>query len=232
MEDRFVFPMMSRPNIRRYGLNGVTYILLPHENRKGVHNAVPESTMKVDYTDTYAWLLKWRKILEDTKARNSKFYRKGIDPFYERDNVGPYTFAPFKVAWIEQNTQMIACVVSTAPAGPLAGKLVIPELQSLYFAPIETEIEAHYLCAIWNSRTGDGPDRGLHPVASTGDRCSRLRPHSKVRLNDPVHRELSTQSKRAHAAVGKGSKYGGRAEGNRPIGELLVFTQGPSLAVI
>ena len=127
VEDRFVFPMISGRNIRRYGLNGVTYILLPHENRKGVHNAVPESTMKVDYTDTYAWLLKWRKILEDTKARNSKFYRKGIDPFYERDNVGPYTFAPFKVAWIEQNTQMIACVVSTAPAGPLAGKLVIPD---------------------------------------------------------------------------------------------------------
>ena len=108
VESEFVFPMISGRNIGRYALDGWTYILLPHQNRKGVHNAVPESEMKVRYTDTYKWLAKWRTVLEETRKRNSKFYREGQDPFYERDNVGPYTFSPYKVVWKEQDAQMIS----------------------------------------------------------------------------------------------------------------------------
>lgn len=203
VDREFVFPMISGRNIVRYGLSGCSYILLPHENRKGVHNAVPEAVMKVRYTDTYRWLLKWHDILEQTRARNSKFFRPGSDPFYERDNVGPYTFSPFKVAWKEQHKQMIACVVTTAPSGPLAGKVIVPDSKVL-FVPVDTEDEAHYLCAVLNCRSATDLIEGYTLSLQRGiDVLEHVRiPRFDAR--DAVHKGLACQSLRAHKAMEKG----------------------------
>ena len=125
--------------------------MLPHKNRKGPHNGVPESEMKVNWTDTFQWLTKWKKILLKTRKRNRKYYEESNDPLYILDNVGSYTFSPYKVVWREQNREMVACVVSKKKSKPLSGKLIIPDLKVL-FCPFEKEDEAHYLCAILNSK--------------------------------------------------------------------------------
>jgi SAM-dependent methyltransferase len=206
VESRFVYPMISGRNIRRYGLDSCSYILLAHENRKGVHNGVPESVLKVEYTETYRWLAKWRKILEETRARNSKFYRPSVDPFYERDNVGPYTFATFKVAWKEQNRQMIASVVSTAPTGPLAGKMIVPDSKVL-FAPVESSDEAHYLCAVLNSHPAT---ELIEAYTLSLQRGVDILDYVRIPKFDPahaVHRKLSQQSRSAHMRVARGADY-------------------------
>ena len=60
-------------------------------------------------------------------------------------NVGPYTIAPWKVVWRQQASWMTAAV-----QGPLDGRAVIPN-HKLTLVPVETELEAHFLCAVLNS---------------------------------------------------------------------------------
>lgn len=151
IEDTFVYPLISGRNIAKYGLVSCTYVLMPHENKKGVHNALPESELKVKYTATWEWLNYFRKVLIETRERNSKFYDSKLDPFYFLDNVGTYTFSPWKVVWREQNKRMVSCVISTKSDEPFKGKLIIPDSKVL-FCPLEDEQEAQYLCAVLNSK--------------------------------------------------------------------------------
>lgn len=151
VEDKFVFPLVSGRNIDRYGINSYTYVLMPHENIKGCHNAIPEDELKIKYTATYEWLSYFKKVLLATRKRNSKFFEEKRDPFYFLDNVGSYTFSPWKVAWREQNKRMITCVISTKQENTLKGKLIIPDSKVL-FCPLENKDEAYYLCGVLNSK--------------------------------------------------------------------------------
>jgi len=107
--------------------------------------------MKVKYTKTYEWLAHWTDVLIETRKRNSKFYDPKYDPFYVLDNVGLYTFMPFKVAWREQNKRMLSCVISKKDKGLLSGKMIIPD-SKVIFCAVDNEDEAHFLCAILNSK--------------------------------------------------------------------------------
>lgn len=151
IEDTFVFPLISGRDIMKYGLTGCSYVIMPHKNKKGVHNAVPEDELKVKYTATYEWLSYFKQVLLETRKRNGKFFNDQLDPFYSLDNVGTYTFSTWKVVWREQNRQMVACVISAKPDEPLKGKLIIPDSKVL-FCPLEDPKEAYYLCAFLNSK--------------------------------------------------------------------------------
>ena len=197
IEDDFVYSLVSGRNLDRWGVNSYAYILLPHINAKGPHNAVPESDLKVKYTKTYEWLLHWKNILLETRKRNGKFYDPKYDPFYCLDNVGVYTFSPFKVAWREQNKRMIACVISTKSIAPLAGKLVIPDSKVL-FCPMENEDEAHYLCALLNSKPVTDIIEGYTLELQRGTDILRNIKIGKFDPKDSICKELSTLSKIAH----------------------------------
>ena len=92
-------------------------------------------------------MIKEEKIEEIT----TKFFDKDQFPFYRLDNVGDYTFKPYKVLWREQSRVMTAAVVSTITDKYLGKKLVVTDSKVLYVS-FDTENEAHYLCSILNSR--------------------------------------------------------------------------------
>lgn len=200
IEDEFIFPMISGRNIERYGIIDYCYILLPHRSIKGVHNAVPEEELKVKFTATYEWLSYFKKVLRETRLRNSKFFDSDRDPFYFLDNVGVYTFAPYKVAWREQNKKMVACVMSSKLEDPLKGKLIIPDSKVL-FCPLDDKNEAHYLCAILNSKPITSLiesytlelQRGIDILDNI--KIPKFNPASKL------HRLLASLSERAHDLV-------------------------------
>ncbi|MCL4389206.1 N-6 DNA methylase [Candidatus Marsarchaeota archaeon] len=199
IEADFVYPLISGRNIDRYGLNSYTYVLLPHENKKGTHNAISEDTLKVKYTATYEWLSYFKKILFETRKRNGKFFDEKIDPFYALDNVGTYTFAPFKVVWKEQDKQMIACVISTKASEPLKKKLIIPDSKVL-FCPLESEDEAHYLCAVLNSKPVTDLIEGYTLELQRGTDILENVKVPKFNDKDILHKQLSELSKEAHIA--------------------------------
>ena len=197
IEDTFVYPLISGRDIARYGLVGCSYILLPHEEKKGVHNALAESELKVKYTATWEWLNYFKNVLIETRERNSKFYNSKLDPFYFLDNVGTYTFDPWKVVWREQNKQMVSCVVSTKKDEPLKGKLIIPDSKVL-FCPLKDEGEAHYLCAILNSKIATDIIEGYTLELQRGIDILDFIRIPKFDSTCELHLKLESLSKKAH----------------------------------
>jgi hypothetical protein len=202
VEDSFVFPCISGRNMNRYGTNSCSYILLPHTNKHGPHNAVPEEELKLKFTATYEWLDYFRDVLLETRIRNGKFFDESIDPFYALDNVGTYTFSPFKVVWREQNKRMVACVVSSKNDSPCKGKLIIPDSKVL-FCSVDTEAEAHYMCAILNSEPISKIIEGYTIETQRGTDILENIKIPKYDLNNGLHKELSDLSIKAHLAYKK-----------------------------
>ncbi len=199
VEDKFIFPLISGRDIARWGLVSNTYVIMPHEEKKGVHNAISESELKVKYTATYEWLSYFKGILLETRKRNSKFFNEKIDPFYFLDNVGTYTFAPWKVVWREQNKQMVSCVISTNPHELFKGKLIIPDSKVL-FCPLDSEKEAYYLSAILNSKIVTDLIEGYTLELQRG---IDILENVKIPKFDPknrLHLMLSLLSRKAHEA--------------------------------
>jgi len=196
VEDEFIFPLISGRNIDRYGLNSTTYIIMPHENKKGVQNEIAEDILRVNYTATYEWLSYFKKVLKETRKRNSKFYTDER-PFYFLDNVGTYTFAPYKVVWKEQGKNMTACVVSTKHDGVLKGKQVIPDSKVLFCA-LDDKEESHYLCAILNSKPITDLIEGYTINLQRGTDILENVKIPKYDSKDKLHASLSSLSERAH----------------------------------
>jgi len=202
VEDDFVFPLISGRDIARWGLVSYTYVLMPHEEKKGVHNAISESELKVKYTATYEWLSYFKTVLLETRKRNSKFFNEKIDPFYFLDNVGTYTFCPWKVVWREQNKQMVSCVISTKPDEPMKGKLIIPDSKVL-FCPLDDKKEAHYLSAVLNSKIVTDLIEGYTLELQRG---IDILENIKIPKFDPkskLHLLLASLSEKAHEAFTK-----------------------------
>jgi hypothetical protein len=199
IEDKYVYPLISGRNIDKYGLNSFTYILMPHEKKKGVHNAIPEDYLKIHYTATWKWLEYFKDILFETRKRNSKFFDEKKDPYYFLDNVGTYTFSPWKVVWREQNREMDSCVISVKNTAPFKGKLIIPDSKVL-FCPLDNEEEAYYLCAILNSKPITDLIEGYTIELQRGIDILEHVKIPKFDINNTLHKLLSDLSKQAHQA--------------------------------
>lgn len=206
VDDTFIFPMISGRNIRQFGLKDYAYLLMPHHKKKGVHNAIPEHELKVNYTLTYKWLSVFKDVLLETRERNSKFYDPEKDPFYFLDNVGEYTFAPWKVVWKEQNKRMTSCVISSKPDEPLSGKLIIPDSKVL-FCPLENENEAHYLCAVLSSRVVTDIIEGYTIELQRGIDILQNIAIPKFEYTDATHKQLSELSQLAHELVAEDKDF-------------------------
>ena len=96
----------------------------------------------------------WRRSMRKTYeklAESGKIPLHDI-PYYAVDNVGDYTFSPYKVVWAEISKTLQAAVVSSADMPFNLGKKVIVPEHKIYFTPFDSENEAHYLCALLNSK--------------------------------------------------------------------------------
>lgn len=153
IEKQFVYPMVGGRNIDKWGINSYLFMVVPHASSgKGIYRGVDVKELKTKYNKTYNWLFHFKDLLLETRIRSGKFFDKDQFPFYRLDNVGEYTFKPYKVLWREQSRVMTAAVVSSITDKHLGEKTVVTDSKVLYVS-FDTEIEAHYMCAILNSRT-------------------------------------------------------------------------------
>ncbi len=203
VEDSFIYPQISGRDVAKYGLKSCSYILMPHESKEGVHNAIPENELKIRYTATYEWLSFFEEVLLETRKRNSKFFDEKRDPFYFLDNIGTYTFSPWKVVWREQSQKMTSCVISTKSDNPFEGKLIIPDSKVL-FCPLETKEEAHYLCAVLNSKTVTELIEAYTLELQKGIDVLENVKIPKFNPKKSLHNSLSSLSQKAHEAFARG----------------------------
>jgi type I restriction-modification system DNA methylase subunit len=152
VEKEFIYPMVGGRNIDKWGINSYIYMIVPHNSSgAGIYRGVDEKVLRVKYKKLFNWLFYFKDLLLETRIRSGKFFDKNQFPFYRLDNVGDYTFKPFKVLWREQSREMTAVVVSSFDDKYLENKLVLTDSKVLYVS-FDNEKEAHYLCAILNSK--------------------------------------------------------------------------------
>jgi hypothetical protein len=194
-----IYPTIKGRHLNRWSRDGALHLLLPHKNIRGPHNGIPESEMRQEYSNSYQFFQNWEDILRETRERNSKFYDDNEDPFYLLDNVGEYTFAPYKAAWPEIRSGKVQSAVLEPTDEGLNEKKPIANTHKVMFIPYQEKKPAHLACAVINSQITELILRGY-----TGT-ITGLSPHiletinvPKYDQNNPIHSELAELSIEAH----------------------------------
>jgi hypothetical protein len=218
VESDLLYPLLRGRDVQRWKAEPSAWLLITHLPGMGL-KAIPEKEMQTDYPYTYGYLKRFEEVLRKRAVFKRYFTRKDKNnrivetgPFYSMFNVGPYTFAPWKVVWTRVANDITAAVVGHAN---VAGehKPVVP-IETATLVDFTDFTEAHYFCAVVNSC----PWRlvivstAVHGTGGFGSpnvlekaRIPRFDP------GNPMHGRLAELSKEAHAAAARGDAQGLRA---------------------
>ncbi|MCX8070439.1 MAG: N-6 DNA methylase [Thermodesulfovibrionales bacterium] len=204
IENTLVFPSFRGADIFRwcYKLEIYTLILNDFHNPS---KPISEDYMKTNLPLTYSYLLHFRNSLLEREAYK-KFHSKAKRPFYTQFNISQDTFMNFKVVWKRMSNDIFACVLSQIKT-PFGFKTAIP-LDTTSFFATNSEAEAHYLCAIINSK----PVRDFvksYSAAGRGFGSPSVMEHVGIPKFDPkisLHSEISEISKKCHQLKAEGKE--------------------------
>ena len=199
VEDSYIYPMVGGRNISKWGINSYIYMFVPHDSGKTAYRGVQESVLKTEYYRSYDWLFYFHDILLETRIRSAKFFDPQQFPWYRLDNVGPYTFSPYKVLWKEQAKAMQCCVVSSITNEFVTNKKVMVDSKVLFVA-LDNEMEAYYLCGLMNSQIVEDIVKGYTINTNRGVDIVKNINFPKFDSNNPNHVAIANASKRAHEA--------------------------------
>ena len=146
IEDDLVYPGLRGSDISRWEATFQINVLITHP---GSQQPYSEELMKRKWPRTFNYLTQFREILID-RGVYKHFHEKTGSPFYGQRDFGRYTFSNYKVIWKRMSNDIFAAVVSEIKM-PYGYKKVIP-LDTTSFFATDNESEAHYLCAIINSK--------------------------------------------------------------------------------
>lgn len=151
-----------------------------------------EKWMKNNAPKTLEYLHGFKNLLLGRSGY--KKYLSG-EPFYSIYNVSEKTFAPFKVVWKEQSSELECAVVSS-----VEGRTIVPD-HKLMLVPFDNLDEAHYVCAILNSSIA-------RYVVSAYTISTQQSTHilenvriPKYKPSADCHKELARLSKECHEKV-------------------------------
>lgn len=157
VEETFVFPMLGGRNIGKWQIKSNEFILVPHtvEYKYGI----PVKELEKIAPKTSEWLFFYHDELLVSRIQNGKFFNSATQPYYRLDNVGEYTYAPYKVLWKEQTGSMSAVVVgSYYESIPNADrelfsedKIIVVDSKVLMLG-LSDFWEANYVCGVLNAR--------------------------------------------------------------------------------
>ena len=140
---------------------------------------------------TYAFLSPFRSVME-TRGSYGRFQRK--QAYWSLWSVGPYTFAPYKVAWREmQGGRFCAALAGSATIEHLGRRLVVPD-HKVYFVPCQTRAEGAFLTAFLNAPAVSGAVSAYASALSLG---TSVVEYLRIPTFDPTDRRH-----RALAALG------------------------------
>jgi hypothetical protein len=146
VEDQLLLPFFSGESLKRWMCKPAGYYIVPHTAETAIHPIDP-ATMKKHFRLIYSCFF---KIKEQLESRSLHLRWGKNNPFYSLYNIGPYTFAPFRLCW-QRTTKKFGCAVvgmlNTEHFGPRLG---IPN-GDIMFLPFDDEEDALYLSALLNS---------------------------------------------------------------------------------
>jgi len=200
VDEELIYPMVGGRNIDKWGINSYLYMLVPHNSSgDGIYRGIEESVLKTKYSLTYKWLFYFKKLLYETRVRSGKFFDPKQFPWYRLDNVGEYTFKPYKVLWKEQSQEMKCVVVSNISDQYVSNKIVVTDSKVLSVS-LNDKYEAHYLCAVLNSSDIEAIVQGYTINTNRGIDIVKNINIPEYNKNDNDHKSLAELSIDAHDA--------------------------------
>lgn len=203
IEDKYVFPMLGGRNIAKWKVKSNEFMLVPHTSL--YKYGVPEKELAKDAPDTFLWLSYFRNELFNTRVQNGKFFNPNTNPFYRLDNVGEYTYAPYKVLWKEQTGSMSAVVVSSylksipnADPNLFSNDKIIVVDSKVLMLDLYNEMEAYFVCGIINAPIIIEIVDGYAVATNRGVDVLKYIAIPKYDGNNPLHLEIANTSKEIH----------------------------------
>ncbi|MFX0065712.1 MAG: class I SAM-dependent DNA methyltransferase [Candidatus Hermodarchaeota archaeon] len=196
IESEHVYPLVRGRDIRRWAPAPKYYFLLPHSPSTGTKE-IPRDIVSQETPLTFEYLLNFEKELS---SRKKKRVRAPHAEFYHVLDVRENQFAPIKVVWRRMGNDLIVGVCEPQKVhSELPSKPILP-LETVVYVPLETREEAHFLCALLNSKivrifikSFSPPGRGF----ATPSVLSKLK-IPKFSLRNPYHQKLAFLSIQAH----------------------------------
>lgn len=142
IEPNWIFPFLQPRHLKQWGRDGHFYFLLP-QRKAGEDN---EKELVEQFPLTYAFL---KHFTLQLAARRSKVFLH--KPFYGLFGLGEYTHARYKVCWVGLGFQPRFAVIEEINDALLGQKTVVPD-GTIYFMPFQHRAEAHFVCALLNSK--------------------------------------------------------------------------------
>jgi hypothetical protein len=198
IEAELLFPALRGADVQRWRVRPRVHVLIVQD--PATRAGFPESVLNERWPAAGAYLTGFRGILLQ-RALYRKYHQEARRPYYSQFNVGPEMAAPFKVVWRRMARDLTAAVVSDWE-GPLGRKRIVP-LETTAFIGVETEDEAHYLCALLNSgpaqafvKSFSAAGRGFGTPSAIGQIAM-----PRFDRSDARHRALAEASRQLHAGA-------------------------------
>ena len=204
MENKLIYPSFRGADISRWGYKLEIYTLILNDPNTPT-KPFSEEFLKLNFPLTYSYLINFKSELLEREAYK-KFHQKAGRPFYSQFNISKETFANYKVVWKRMTNDIFACVLSQIRT-PFGYKMAIP-LDTTSFFATDNESEAHYLCAIINSK----PVRDFIKSFSSAGRgfgTPSVMEHvgiPKFDPQNPLHQKLAEISKKCHQLKAEGKE--------------------------
>lgn len=203
VEEDFVYPMLGGRNIERWKVKSNEFMLVPHTSY--YKYGIPADELERIAPHTSDWLNYYHDELLDSRKQNGKFFNPDTQPYYRLDNVGEYTYAPYKVLWKEQTGSMSAVVIgSYLESIPNADeelfrhdKIIVVDSKVLMLG-LENEDEAYYVCGILNAPDIVAVIDGYAVATNRGLDVLKYLAIPKYDASNPVHAEIADVSKNIH----------------------------------
>jgi len=202
IEQDLVYPALRGSDIQRWDAFPQIYVLITHSASQIPYS---EKEMKTKWPRTFSYLTNFKNILLQ-RALYKHFHEKLGGPFYGQRLFGEYTFSNYKVVWKRMSNDLVSAVINQHKT--LYGYKTIIPLETVTFFSTDTESEAHYLCAIINSK----PVREFIKSFSSAGRgfgTPSVMEHvgiPKFDPKNPLHQRLAEISKQCNQLKAQGNE--------------------------
>ena len=203
VEETYVYPMLGGRNIAKWQVKSNEYMLVPHT--AAYKYGVPVKELEKNAPKTSEWLFYYHDELLASRKQNGKFFNANTQPYYRLDNVGEYTYAPYKVLWKEQTGSMSAVVVgSYLESVPDADENLFSEDKTIVvdskvlMLGLENAEEAYYVCGIINAEDIVKVIDGYAISTNRGVDVLKYLAIPEFDSHNQIHMEIVKYSKKIH----------------------------------
>jgi type II restriction/modification system DNA methylase subunit YeeA len=215
VEPDLIYPLLRGKDVKRwYAECKDRYVIIPHNPTTG--KPYKPEDMKVEFPNTYSYLIQYKEELkkrsikpflslrEKIKKAKLEAERKKAEEeldknFYIIDNIGTYTFAPYKVVWgaISGAISGKATSFEVAVVDTVNNRPVVPD-HSVMLVPTNSLEEAYYLAGLMNSIIIRTVVASYSYEIGQYTHILKIIKIPKYDLNDNLHKKIAELSRRAH----------------------------------